>query len=597
MNNWGRVLQLIWSSGRGGVIGILVTTAIDALIPATQVVLLGLTVNAVLNANNASDLMIYPLLFGFLAVLSLILTALQDYWQSSLEKKVANTFNLQLMKKSSELSLPDFENPHVYNMLQLATREATGRPYQLFAQLVATVSGGISLIAVTGVLMSWNPLIATLVLLAPILPVAVNQIFNKRLWLIERERSEERRRGEYIIALTTNDKTYTETRLFKLLPYFINTYREMLARFYSVDMGIERQRSLASIISGLIGVVATIAAVYFAISDSFTTGDPGRLAAYLGAIAAVTAATQLFIGGLGQLFEHTLFLGNLFNFLDLSPTLTNDTATSNRTLSGTGQSGSSASHKIVFDNVTFHYPGQERPALEHFSATFSPRKTIALVGQNGAGKSTIVKLLSRFYEPTSGRILIDGIDIREIDLDDYRQQLAVVFQDFLQYEASLRHNIGYGRLENIEDTDGIFRAAERARLQDVLNHLPDGIDTQLGKWFSDGIQLSGGEWQRVALARALFRNAPIIVLDEPTASLDSQAEEAVFQQINDDASQATKILISHRFSTVRMADEILVIGEGRLLERGTHQELVSSGGVYAQLYATQAKGYREPQAD
>ena len=195
MNNWGRVLQLIWSSGRGGVIGILVTTAIDALIPATQVVLLGLTVNAVLNANNASDLMIYPLLFGFLAVLSLILTALQDYWQSSLEKKVANTFNLQLMKKSSELSLPDFENPHVYNMLQLATREATGRPYQLFAQLVATVSGGISLIAVTGVLMSWNPLIATLVPLAPILPVAVNQIFNKRLWLIERERSEERRRG------------------------------------------------------------------------------------------------------------------------------------------------------------------------------------------------------------------------------------------------------------------------------------------------------------------------------------------------------------------------------------------------------------------
>ena len=585
-----RVLKLIWSSGRGSVLGMLVTTVADALLPATQVVLLGFTVNAVLNAAKISDLIIYPALFGFLAILSLIFTTLQSYWQASLEQKVANTFNLKLMEKSAELSLSDFENPQVYNMLQLATREATSRPYQLFAQLVATISGAISLISVTVVVISWNSLVAVLVLLSPVLPVIVNQIFAKRLWQVERERSEERRRGQYILALTTNDKTYKETRLFGLIPGFIHAYREMLARFYSVDMEIERKRGLASIISGLLGVAVTAVAVYCAISDSFMSENPGRLAAYIGAIAAIATAAQMFIGGFGQLFEHTLFLGNLFDFLDLSLALKSDINLSNQTFP---RSRTIASYEIVFENVTFQYPGQERFALQNFSARFSPGKTVALVGQNGAGKSTIVKLLSRLYEPTSGRITLGGIDIREIDLDIYRKQLAVVFQDFIQYEASLRENIGFGRFENIEDTDNILSAVRRARLMEVVDRLPRGIDTQLGKWFSDGLQLSGGEWQRVALARALFRGAPIIVLDEPTASLDSQAEEAIFQQINDEDSQTTKILISHRFSTVRMADEILVIGEGRLLESGIHEVLVSRGGVYAQMYATQARGYRD----
>jgi len=228
LNNWIRVLRLIWSTGRGGVLGILVSTTIDALVPAAQVVLLGLTVNAVLNAADAADLLIYPLLFGLVACFGLILTTLQSYWQASLEQKVSNTFNLKLMEKSGELSLPDFENPKVYNMLQLATREATSRPYQLFSQLVATVSGGISLVTVTGIVVTWNPLVALLIFLSPVLPVLVNQLFVKRLWQVERNRSEERRRGQYLLALVTNDKTYKETRLFGLVPHFINAYRQML---------------------------------------------------------------------------------------------------------------------------------------------------------------------------------------------------------------------------------------------------------------------------------------------------------------------------------------------------------------------------------
>ncbi|AFN47408.1 ABC transporter ATP-binding protein [Arachnia propionica] len=588
LNNWIRVLRLIWSTGRGGVLGILVSTTIDALVPAAQVVLLGLTVNAVLNAADAADLLIYPLLFGLVACFGLILTTLQSYWQASLEQKVSNTFNLKLMEKSGELSLPDFENPKVYNMLQLATREATSRPYQLFSQLVATVSGGISLVTVTGIVVTWNPLVALLILLSPVLPVLVNQLFVKRLWQVERNRSEERRRGQYLLALVTNDKTYKETRLFGLVPHFINAYRQMLGRFYSVDMEIERKRGVAGILSGLLGVIVTAVAIFFAISDSLAAGDVGRLAAYISAISAVTAAAQMLIGGFGQLFEHTLFLGNLFDFLDLSPAQKQSTDSPRPALRG-GEMVEP--QEIVFDDVTFRYPGQEDAALLNFSATFSPGRTVALVGENGAGKSTIVKLLTRLYEPTSGRILLGGVDIQEIELDVYRDQLAVLFQDFIQYEASLRQNIGFGCLGRLEDGEGILSAARRARLMDVVEDLPHGIDTQLGKWFSEGRQLSGGEWQRVALARALFRGAPIIVLDEPTASLDVQAEEAVFEQMNAEETRATKILISHRFSTVRMADEILVISEGKLIERGTHSSLVTAGGVYAKMYAIQAKGY------
>mgnify|MGYP000861382337 CR=1 FL=1 len=588
MNNWIRALRLIWLTGRGGVLGILVSTAIDALVPASQVVLLGLTVNAVLTAKEATDLMVYPLLFGLVALFGLILTTLQSYWQASLEQKVSNTFNLKLMEKSGELSLPDFENPRVYNMLQLATREATSRPYQLFSQLVATVSGGISLVTVTGILFSWSPLVALLVLLSPVLPVLVNQLFVKRLWQVERNRSEERRRGQYLLALATNDKTYKETRLFGLVPYFTNTYRRMLERFYSVDMEIECKRGMAGVISGLVGVIVTASAIFLAISDSLAAGDVGRLAAYISAISAVTTAAQMLIGGFGQLFEHTLFLGNLFDFLDLSPSQKEGVDSPSPALVG---SEPVEPQEIVFDDVTFQYPGRTEAALLNFSATFSPGRTVALVGENGAGKSTIVKLLTRLYEPTSGRILLGGVDIREMELDAYRSQLAVLFQDFIQYEAPLRQNIGFGRLEKLGDDEGILSAAKRARIMDVIENLPHGIDTQLGKWFSEGRQLSGGEWQRVALARAFFRDAPVIVLDEPTAALDAQAEEAVFEQMNAEESRATKILISHRFSTVRVADEILVISEGKLIERGTHSSLVAAGGVYAKMYAVQAKGY------
>lgn len=583
-NGWTRVLRLIWATSPGGVLGILITTALDAVIPVAQVLLLGLTVNAVQSATDVSTLLIYPALFAGLALMALILTTIQGYWQTSLEQRVSNAFNLQLMEKSGTLSLRDFENPEVYNRLQLATREATGRPYQFFAQLISAVSGAVSLVLLIGVLVTWSPVVALFVLLAPILPVVANQIFVRRLWQVERERAEERRRGQYLLALVTNDKTYKETRLFGLVGYFIATYRAMLGRFYDVDMGIERRRSRAAAFSGLVGVAVTAVAVFFAISDSVSAGDLGRLAAYIGAIGAVTTAAHLLIGGVGQLVEHTLFLGNLFAFLDLPPADAEDAAQRS-------ELPSAPAHEIVFDDVTFAYPGHDQPVLHRFSATFAAGRTIALVGENGAGKSTVVKLLARLYEPTSGRILVDGVDIRSLDRTGYREHLTVLFQDFIQYEASVRDNVAFGRISRRDDDEGIREALHRAEMSSTVRGLANGIDTPLGKWFADGTQLSGGQWQRIALARALFRDSPVIVLDEPTASLDARAEEAVFSRLTEESHRATKILISHRFSTVRTADEVLVLQDGRLVERGDHRSLMEDDGLYAQMFRLQASGY------
>jgi ATP-binding cassette subfamily B protein len=585
LNSWPRVLRLIWRTSPGGVLGIFISTALEAVIPVAQVVLLGMTVNAVQAAPDLSSLLIFPLLFGGLALFSLLLTTLQGYWQTSLEQRVSNAFNLQLMEKSGTLALQDFEDPEVYNRLQLATREATGRPYQFFTQLISAVSGAVSLVLLMGVLVTWSPLVALFVLLSPILPVVANQIFVRRLWEVERDRSEERRRGQYLLALVTNDKTYKETRLFGLVGYFTETYRSMLGRFYDIDMGIERRRSRAAAISGLVGVAVTGAAVYFAIADAFAMDDLGRLAAYIGAIGAVSVAAQMLIGGLGQLVEHTLFLGNLFGFLDLEPRSTK--AVSDRDMPAT------PAHEITFEDVSFTYPGQTLPALEGFSATFGAGRTVALVGENGAGKSTIVKLLSRLYEPTAGRILVDGIDIAEFELSAYRDHLTVLFQDFIQYEASVRQNVAFGRIEKLEDEDGVREALHQAEMTSTVRALPEGIETQLGKWFADGKQLSGGQWQRIALARALFRRSPIIVLDEPTASLDARAEEAVFAQLTEESHAATKILISHRFSTVRMADDVLVLQDGHLVEKGDHDSLMTYDGLYAQMFRLQARGYVE----
>jgi ATP-binding cassette subfamily B protein len=556
--------------------------------PACQVVLLGAAVNAIGHAATLSDLLVYPALFVAIMAASAVLAAIQEYCQASLEQRLSNAFNLKIASKACRLSLSDFESPEVYNRMKLATREATSRPYLLFAQIVATISGATSLLTVSLVLLRWNPVVALLIVLAPILPVVVDQVFTRRMWRIERGRAEERRKGEYLLALLTNDKTFKETRLFGLVRHFLGTYQEMLGRFLKIDLALERKRVAGSSFSGIVGLIVSGVAITLAVRDAFTSGDVGRLAAYLAAISAVNSAAQMLVGGVGQLFEHTLFLSNLFEYLDV------EDAEGQETVRGLPLARADVrEHSVLeFDKVCFAYPGEDDLALRDFSMQFEPSRTYALVGENGAGKSTIVKLLARLYRPTTGRILLGGVDVAELDLTEYRSRLGILFQDFTHYEATLRENVGYGRLESLDDDDEMFRALEVAGLGSLAKELDGGLDTQLGKWFESGRQLSGGQWQRVAIARTVFRRAEFLVLDEPTASLDAHGEESVFRALGTLPWQCARILISHRFSTVRMADEIVVLNDGRVVEQGGHADLLEREGLYSQMYRIQASAFQ-----
>lgn len=584
--HWARALRLLWDVSPRHVLGVLALTSVTSVIPAANVQLTALAVQSVADAlSDGSGLRTALAAGGLLAglmALAHFLTVGRNYLETLLQLRMANQVNEQIMAKAIRLQLRHFEDARTYDGLQRATREAGFRPYQIFADLISATSNAVSLVSVAVVLLSWDVRVALVVLLAPVPSMVANLFYGRLGWKIEHDRSADRRRMTYLQFLVTTDRTFKETRLFDLGPLFLTRFRGLVTRFYAVDRYLERRQAIASALLGMLSVAAAGGAVLFAVQTTAGSGQVGQFAGYVAAITLVQNSLASLLNGLAQLYEHNLFLGNLFSFLNIPE----DTLPS-----GTRPFPKGLAKGVEFRNVTFTYPGMDSPVLHELSLFLPAGRCVALVGQNGAGKTTLVKLLARFYAPTSGTILIDDVPIEEYDLASLRHHIGVVFQDFVQYETSAKENIGFGRVWALDDDAGIRRAADHAGALPFIETLPQGLDTQLGRWFEGGRQLSGGQWQKVALARAFYRNAPVVVLDEPTAALDAQAEEEIFSYMKEIAGRSTTLLIAHRFSTVRTADHIVVIDQGRVLEEGTHGELLSLDGVYAKLFRLQAAGY------
>jgi len=503
---------------------------------------------------------------------------------SILGESHSNAMSLELMQHAARLDLRHFEQSEYQDRLERARRQAASRSTvlsQLFGQGQAVIT---ALALATGLLL-YAPLLILLLALSFIPAVLGEFRFNRLAYWISHNRSPERRQMDYLRQLGASADSAKEVKLFGIGSFLADRFRVLSRQILEENKTLSIRRALQT---GGLAAISTIAyygayayIVWRTLNGDFSIGD---LVFLSGSFSGLNGYLQQILIGFTQIAGQSLYLDDLFSFFEIKPTILEPQ--SPRSFPLPLQQG------ITFENVGFRYPGSERWALRHLSFTAQTGETLALVGENGAGKTTIVKLMTRLYDPDEGRILIDGIDIRDFASEDLRRHIGVIFQDFLRYSFTAAENISVGRIEATDDRARVTRSAEQSLADGVIRKLPEGYDQMLGRVFAKGHDLSGGEWQKIAIARAYMRDAELIILDEPTAALDARAEAEVFARFKNLAQATTAVIISHRFSTVRMADRIVVVEDGRVSELGSHASLMAQGGRYAELFELQAAGYR-----
>ena len=588
-----RAFRLAWEAHRVGTVGMAVITLILAVTPTAQLWVARLIVDAIFGAlmlrtppMQGLQILLPFLLMEFgLLTLNAVAMECRVLAQRVLSTRMRMTMNASIIRQALALDMQYFENPNFYDKLQNARYETEMRSMTLLDTSFLLIQQVIMLLLIVGFLFSFNPLIGLLLLGAMVPSLLAQMRYSDRNFMIQTARAPETRRLHYLEHLLTVDTSAKEIKLFGLGKPLLDRYLALFWKFYREDTTLSRQRAVASIAWGMFGTGSYYLAygwiVWQALLGVVTIGS---LTFYVGIVRQSQQALQALFLSLGQVYESALFLHNLFSFLSLPNQMSQaaDPKPVPRPIR----------HGIEFRGVSFRYPGRTNWVLKDINLHIRPGEKIALVGANGAGKTTLVKLLTRLYEPTEGQIFLDGVDLREYDVDDLRALVGVIFQDFVRYQATAGENIGFGDITRLADRPAITRAAQRSGADEVIEALPQQYDTMLGNWFENGRELSGGQWQKIALARAFMRTSEVLVLDEPTAALDAEREYEIFMRFRELAEGRMALLISHRFSTVRMADRIVVIEDGHLTELGTHYELLEKEGTYARLFNLQAEGYR-----
>ena len=587
-----RAVNFVWKSAPGWTITNAAFVFLQGVLPLALLYLMKLVVDSVTAGLTAPDkgdafrqVAIYIALAGAAGVITVALSSLGRLVSEQQTQVVSDRMYDVLHAKSVEVDLEYYENAQYYDTLYRAQREGSFRPNSIVNGLVQTTQAGISFVAMAGLLLSFHWTVAVVLLLAVIPGIVVQLRYAGKFYFWQRKRTPTEREATYFNWMLTSDIFAKELRIFGLGPLLIDRFRNLRKRLRKERLEIAAKRSLADLAAqggaslAVYGSFAFIA--YRTVQGSITLGD---MVMYFGAFQRGLASLGQVLGSLASLYEDNLFLSNLYEFLDLKPKVTEPLDP--RPFPTVIDKG------IVFDHVSFRYPSDGTNVLNDVCLTVKPGETVALVGENGSGKTTLIKLLCRLYDPTEGRIAVDGTDLREFETVALRRQISVVFQDYVRYNLTARENIWLGNLDLPRDDDRVVEAARTSGAHPVVEKLTRGYDTILGRWFEDGEELSIGEWQKVALARAFLRDAAIIVLDEPTSAMDARAESEVFERFRRLSEGRTAVIISHRFSTVRMADRIFVLEGGRVIEHGTHDDLILLGGKYARLYEAQARFYR-----
>src|SRR5213080_4371770 len=607
-----QVLRLVWEASRPTTIGLFATTALAGLVPTASVGLTLMLTNAVkegidVHQNHLADRLVLSSLgvpwlphltfsvlgmIVFLAILqfvifavSALLNTLRNISQQLLQNSVSMRIQLMVMEKAASLDLQFYEDPASYDLLRRAQNDSVNRPVLMIATAFGLLQTILTLVTMIVLLFGVSWVLAVVVLISPIPAFIADTRYGWRGYNIARWGSRLLRRMQYMVSLVTTDSFAKEVKLFGLGQYFIERYRLIANAFYdSQKSQLVRRYMTGFVLGNLSTIVTSITYLYIAVQAIACRMSLGSLTAYTQAAVQVQNSIQSVLSGFSGMYEHNLYLNNLVELMARQPSM--PVAAEPRPVPQPLRG------EIRFEHVSFAYPGAEKNALTDLSFTVTAGETLAVVGRNGAGKTTLFKLICRLYDPLEGRILIDGIDIREFEPVEIRRQIGAMFQDYVDYQATAAENIGLGNVPEITDRDAIVSASQQAGSDELIANLPAGYDTALGKWFDAGVNLSGGEWQKVALARAFMReDARILLLDEPTSALDAQAEYDLFERLRSLTHGRTAVYISHRFSTVRRADRIIFLDHGRLVEEGTHEELMRLGGRYARLFRMQAAAY------
>ncbi len=582
------LLKIVWQSGPGVVGGGLCLRILAALVPISMLAVSKLILDAVQARFNGHPLppefwLWVAAEFG-LAALGGILGRAAGYFDALLADRFTRHVSLRVMEHASRLDLASYEDPLFYDKLERARVQATDRIAMIQA-LGAVLQQLIVAITLSASIFWFSPWLLA-VLVAAVVPAFLGESHFAFLgYSLNIRQTPVRRQLDYLRVLGASKESAKELKLFGLSDFLTGEYARLSNQIYGQNVRLARRRLLAGSLLSLVSTAAYYGAYAYVIFRT-VTGELswGTLQFLAGAIAGASNNIQTIFATFSSIADQSLFLTDLVSFFAVGPGV--------QSKPGALPAPRRFRHGFEFERVSFAYPGSERKVLDRLDLRIEPGERIALIGENGQGKTTIVKLLTRLYDPTEGRILLDGVDLREYSIEDLHSQIGVIFQDFMRYELTARQNIAVGRIDGASGDGSIERAARKSLADEVIRRLPKGYEQLLGRRFEGGLDLSGGEWQKVALARAYLRDAQLLILDEPTASLDARSEYEVFQRFAELTHGKMALLISHRFSTVRMADRIVVLEDGRIAEDGNHAQLVALGGRYADMFELQAASYR-----
>ncbi|WP_107839081.1 ABC transporter ATP-binding protein [Metasolibacillus meyeri] len=587
---WPRIFKMLWKANPIYFLSIWFFSIGRGMLPALTLLATQQVVNTVvtLESNTSFNVVMLPL-FIFIGLLFLneLLLIFQLHTTTVYQTYISNYVNIEIIKKVGRMSLPSFENSLIQDQLQRSQQEASFRPYQIFEQILSIITGIVTLLSSAAILFSWSWKLTLLLGVIPVLFFYAYLSLGKTEFLIHYKRIPNYRKAWYLLQLQIRDSSFKEAKLFKLNNYLLNQYRNIINQFLDEDKYLAKKRTKLSIFSQLMGNII-VGVVIFFIAYAGYKGEIsiGSLVAYFSVVSLTFSNSQNIVWDIVNICKNNLYIEQLFSFLDF------EDKEDEIELKQLTNSFPSKIQSVEFINVSFKYPNTSNYALKNINLTINKGETLAVVGKNGSGKSTLIKLISRLYPDFEGEILINGESIRNIPINKLYEEIGVVFQDFVNYEMTLANNVGFGDINNHDNKDKISESLEQTGLTMFAENLPNKLDTQLGKYFLDGYQLSGGQWQRLAIARAFMRNASLYILDEPSAALDAEAEADIFKRFAELVEGKIGVFISHRYTSIHFADKIIVLSDGEIAEEGTHDSLIENEGIYSKLYKLQMNNFK-----